>query len=273
MRKLCLCLMICLTFNAFAQEDSAKKEEVKKEKPVYTMFHMYLEYASGEMSGDPGLRALSQLDSKMTFMQNFRNAPWLSMGVIAQVSWNYGAARLGQKANIKKLNNPTDITLTASMGFCNIFFIGAGSDGIINPNIYHIQKLPTVKGLYDHAFTFIFSPSFYMLGNQFANGVMTQGWFDKLEMRIAYQMKFVKWFALKPEFLLNIMGTPLVSGKSIGEAFMFRFNPRLQFFYEEFSFFIEPRFYYVGDPTFFTNKERFQWEIKLGFDFTKLWLR
>ncbi|MGL4387846.1 MAG: hypothetical protein ACRCTJ_00435 [Brevinema sp.] len=285
LKLLCLLFISFIISGIYAQDSSTNKIEAsasKKGKPVYSLFHMYMEYASGELSSKVGERALSQLDTKITYLQNFKSAPWLSMGFIGQISWNYGADKLfsklvpGSKPHVAgsgKFIGPSEFNLSASVGFCDIFSVWIASTGMLSPTIFYTRQLPKVNGLYSHAFTFLLTPSFYMLGNQRNNGQLLQGWFDKLEMRVAYQMKFTKWFGLRPEFLFNFSGTPLIAGSTAREAFFFRFNPRFQFFYEEFSFFIEPRFFYVGDTSFFANKENFQWEIKIGFDITKLWLR
>ena len=253
---LTLILLTSLASNNYAQE--AAKPEI----PLFQFFHMYMEYGSGELSNPYGKRLYENLDVKMTYNQNLSGAKWLSLGFVAQVGW------MGLSDNKQSL--PQLATLSGTMGFFqNVLTLSASSEGVLAATVYYNKVLPPVKGLLSHDLTILFAPNFYASGNQYnAAGVLTQGWFDKLEMRVAYRMKFNKYVGLRPEFLFNIGGTEALKGNGRA-AFSFRFNPRLQFYAEQFSFFIEPRFFFVGDRNFATAlnaNNGFFWEIKVGFD-------
>ena len=253
---LTLILLTSLASNNYAQE--AAKPEI----PLFQFFHMYMEYGSGELSNPYGERMFENLDVKMTYNQNLSGAKWLSLGFVGQVSWD-GFTQT-------KMATPNKMLLSATMGFFqNMLTLSVSSQGIFAATLYYNKVLPATPGLYSHDLTILFAPNFYGGGNQYnAAGVLTDGWFDKLEMRVAYRMKFNKYVGLRPEFLFNINGTEALKGN--GKAsFMFRFNPRLQFYAEQFSFFIEPRFFFVGDlglAKMVNADDGFFWEIKVGFD-------
>lgn len=252
---LTLILLTSLASNNYAQE--AAKPEI----PLFQFFHMYMEYGSGEFSNPYGERQYENLDVKMTYNQNLSGAKWLSLGFIGQVVW-YAPSKA-------KLIAPQDMQLSATMGFFqNKFTLSLSSKGVFAATLYYNKVLPATPGLYSHDLTILFAPNFYFGKTQYDGSGLTQGWFDKLEMRVAYRMKFNQYVGLRPEFLFNIGGTEALKGNGRA-SFSFRFNPRLQFYAEQFSFFIEPRFFFVGnrgDYVKLNTDNGFFWEIKVGFD-------
>ena len=245
---LTLIILTSIASNNYAQE--AAKPEI----PLFQFFHMYMEYGSGELSNPFGERMFENLDVKMTYNQNLSSAKWLSLGFVGQVSWDgYGQT---------KMPAPNKMLLSATMGFFqNMFTLSVSSQGIFAATLYYNKVLPATPGLYSHDLTILFAPNFYLAGDK-------DDWFDKLEMRVAYRMKFNKYVGLRPEFLFNIGGAEALKGNGRA-SFMFRFNPRLQFYAEQFSFFIEPRFFFVGDRNYYkglNTDDGFFWEIKVGFD-------
>ena len=267
---LTLILLTSLVNNNYAQE--AEQPEV----PLFQFFHMYMEYGSGELSNPYGERLFENLDVKMTYNQNFRGAKWLSLGFIGQVTWDNPSMAKPKPslsdpgAMTSRMAVPNKMLLSATMGFFqNMLTLSASTEGIIATTVYYNKVLPPTPGLYSHDLTILFAPNFYAGGNKYNDaGILTQGWFDKLEMRVAYRMKFNQYVGLRPEFLFNITGTEALKGNGRA-SFMFRFNPRLQFYAEQFSFFIEPRFFFVGDRNFYgplNSDSGFFWEIKVGFD-------
>ncbi|MGL4676336.1 MAG: hypothetical protein ACRCWI_01550 [Brevinema sp.] len=272
-------LILIVVNNTYAQEET---ENTKVNTPLYSLFFMYMEYGFGEMSSPLGFRLLENMDVKMTYMQNFNNARWLTIGFTAQAQW------IPILSNKKKpdgsvqfigMENPTTLSLAASIGFLNnLFSVGVDVKGALGLPITYIKSLPPMPGLYAHTLTILLHPCFYLTGNQYdENGVFTRGWLDKIELRVMYGMKFTSWFGLGLWFLWNVGGTDLIKA-SMGlapakHAMMFRFNPRILFYWEDFSFFFEPRFYWFGNSTLFANKSEFQWEFKVGIDFAKFMTR
>ena len=83
-------------------------------------------------------------------------------------------------------------------------------------------------------------------------------------------MRFNDWFALRPEIQFKILSGAQTSFK---DWYWIRFNPRLQFFLEEWTFFFEPRLFYGGIfkmGTSEANKKGLGFELKVGIDLTKL---
>ena len=164
--------------------------------------------------------------------------------------------------------------MSGTVGFINnIFTLAGSSKGDASLTVYYNKVLPKPGNFYQQDITILAAPTFFMPGDQKKDGRLTQGWFDKLEIRFAYRIKFNKYFGIRPEILLNISGTPLLAGRPFKDSVMFRFNPRIQAYYGDFSFFVEPRFFYFGDSSFFADKKNFQWEMKVGFDIAKFTLR
>ena len=260
---LTLILLTSLASNNYAQE--AAKPEI----PLFQFFHMYMEYGSGELSNPFGERMMENLDVKMTYNQNLSSVKWLSLGFVGQVSWDNPSMErrdvhpiFGDIGTTAKMVAPNKMILSGTVGFFqNMFTLSISSQGIFATTLYYNKVLPATPGLYSHDLTILFAPNFYLAGDK-------SNWFDKLEMRVAYRMKFNKYVGLRPEFLFNIGGTEALKGNARA-SFIFRFNPRLQFYAEQFSFFIEPRFFFVGDlglAKMVNADNGFFWEIKVGFD-------
>ncbi|MGL5254571.1 MAG: hypothetical protein ACRC9L_06230 [Brevinema sp.] len=283
MKKLVIfSLVVLLGARGYGQETSANSVKAPASSaapnrwgPVFSFFNIYFEYGTGELSAPIGQRGMSALDSKMTYSQNFSSARWLTMGFVAQALWLPTAQRL-LTPGLTKLSSPFSMDLSGTIGVFNILTFSVSSQGTMGPFIWWNYRLPNSGRMYSHTFIFMLDARFYILGTQTSASTITQSAFDSLEIRVAYQMRFVKWFALRPEFQFVINGTIMARTTAL-DAFRLRFNPRLQFFWEEASFFIEPRFFWFGNGQVAINRfadgKNFQWEIKFGFDITKFVIR
>ena len=174
------------------------------------------------------------------------------------------------------------VELTGNMYLFNTFSLGFTSTGDFVFVMYLNKKLPDVPAFKSHTLTLMAQQNIYLRGNQYTynnDGTKTlnQGWYDGTEFRVAYQMRFNDWFAFRPEVQFKILSGAQTAFK---DWYWIRFNPRLQFFLEEWTFFIEPRLFYggifkqdmsalgIGHSEF--NKNGWGFELKVGIDLTKL---
>ncbi|ADG72119.1 hypothetical protein [Brachyspira murdochii] len=243
------------------------------------MLSFYVEYASGDLTGlgsnPKGARTMENFDTKLTYLQTLKSVPWLGFGFIFQAQYDNltGWNRIEGNRPGKNLANPFNyLELTANVHFLNTFSLGLTSSGDFVFVMYLNKKLPDVAAFKSHSITFMAQQNIYLRGNQYDpnSGKLTQGWYDGTEFRVAYQMRFNDWFALRPEIQFKILSGAQTDFNS---WYWIRFNPRLQFFLEEWTFFFEPRLFYGGIfkmGTSEANKKGLGFELKVGIDLTKL---
>ncbi|OEJ14378.1 hypothetical protein BFL38_06000 [Brachyspira hampsonii] len=243
------------------------------------MLSFYIEYASGDLTGlgsnPKGARTMENFDTKLTYLQTLKSVPWLGFGFIFQAQYDNleGWNKIEGNRPGKNLANPFNyLELTANVHFLNTFSLGLTSSGDFVFMMYLNKRLPDVAAFKSHSITVMAQQNIYIRGNQYdpASGRLTQGWYDGTEFRIAYQMRFNDWFALRPEIQFKILSGAQTSFK---DWYWIRFNPRLQFFLEEWTFFFEPRLFYGGIfkmGTSEANKQGLGFELKVGIDLTKL---
>ena len=245
------------------------------------MLSFYVEYASGDLTGlgsnPKGARNMENFDTKLTYLQTLKSVPWLGFGFILQTQFDnpsvYSPTWKEGSRTGKNTSNPfSSVELTANVHFLNTFSLGLTSSGDFVFVMYLNKKLPDVAAFKSHSLTFMAQQNIYLRGNQYDpnSGKLTQGWYDGTEFRVAYQMRFNDWFALRPEIQFKILSGAQTSFK---DWYWIRFNPRLQFFLEEWTFFIEPRLFYGGIfkmGTSEANKKGLGFELKVGIDLTKL---
>ncbi|ASJ21016.1 hypothetical protein [Brachyspira hampsonii] len=252
------------------------------------MLSFYVEYASGDLTSlgtDPkAKRMMENFDTKLTYLQTLKSVPWLGFGFIFQAQFDNPSVydptwKEGSRPG-KNTSNPfSNIELTANVHFLNTFSLGLTSSGDFVFMMYLNKRLPDVAAFKSHSLTFMAQQNIYIRGNQYdaKTGALTQGWYDGTEFRVAYQMRFNDWFALRPEIQFKILSG---AQTDFNKWYWIRFNPRLQFFLEEWTFFIEPRLFYggifkqdmsalgIGSSEF--NKNGWGFELKVGIDLTKL---
>lgn len=248
----------------------------------------YIEYASGDLTSlgtDPkAKRMMENFDTKLTYFQTLKNAPWLGFGFILQAQFDNPSVydptwKEGSRTGKNSSNPFSMVELTGNMHLFNTFSLGFTSTGDFVFVMYLNKKLPDVPAFKSHTLTLMAQQNIYLRGNQYNSqtGALTQGWYDGTEFRVAYQMRFNDWFAFRPEIQFKILSGAQTSFK---DWYWIRFNPRLQFFLEEWTFFIEPRLFYggifkqdmsalgIGHSEF--NKNGWGFELKVGIDLTKL---
>lgn len=269
--------------------------------PAYQFFNVYpgsmkflsfyIEYASGDLTSlgtDPkAKRMMENFDTKLTYFQTLKNAPWLGFGFILQAQFDNPSVydptwKEGSRTGKNSSNPFSMVELTGNMYLFNTFSLGFTSTGDFVFVMYLNKKLPDVAAFKSHTLTLMAQQNIYLRGNQYTynnDGTKTlnQGWYDGTEFRVAYQMRFNDWFAFRPEIQFKILSGAQTSFK---DWYWIRFNPRLQFFLEEWTFFIEPRLFYggifkqdmsalgIGSSQF--NKNGWGFELKVGIDLTKL---
>ena len=269
--------------------------------PAYQFFNVYpgsmkflsfyIEYASGDLTSlgtDPkAKRMMENFDTKLTYFQTLKNAPWLGFGFILQAQFDNPSVydptwKEGSRTGKNSSNPFSMVELTGNMYLFNTFSLGFTSTGDFVFVMYLNKKLPDVPAFKSHTLTLMAQQNIYLRGNQYTynnDGTKTlnQGWYDGTEFRVAYQMRFNDWFAFRPEIQFKILSGAQTSFK---DWYWIRFNPRLQFFLEEWTFFIEPRLFYggifkqdmsalgIGSSQF--NKNGWGFELKVGIDLTKL---
>lgn len=256
------------------------------------LLNFYFEYGSGDLSGlgkdFKNKRMLENLDSKLTYLQTLKSVPWLGFGFTLQAQFDnpsiYDPSWREGSRNGKNTSNPLSmLELGGNIFFLNIFNIGFSSSGDIVLSIYWNKKLPDVSPFKSHTLTFAAKQSIFIRGNQYVfdeitkQNKLTQGWYDGSEFRIAYQMKFTDYFALRPEFQFCIFSSAQIDFKN---SYWIRFNPRLQFFLEDWTLFVEPRIFYgdmfkkdlssLGISYSDFNKNGWAFEIKVGIDLTRV---
>ncbi|WP_416515109.1 hypothetical protein [Brachyspira hyodysenteriae] len=252
------------------------------------MLSFYIEYASGDLTSlgtDPkAKRMMENFDTKLTYMQTLKSAPWLGFGFIFQAQFDNPSVydptwKEGSRSGKNSSNPFSSVELTGNMYLFNTFSLGFTSTGDFVFVMYLNKKLPDVAAFKSHSITFMAQQNIYLRGNQYDpnTGKLNQGWYDGTEFRVAYQMRFNDWFALRPEIQFKILSG---AQTSFNDWYWIRFNPRLQFFLEEWTFFIEPRLFYggifkqdmsaagIGHSEF--NKNGWGFELKVGIDLTKL---
>ena len=269
--------------------------------PAYQFFNVYpgsmkflsfyIEYASGDLTSlgtDPkAKRMMENFDTKLTYFQTLKNAPWLGFGFILQAQFDNPSVydptwKEGSRTGKNSSNPFSMVELTGNMYLFNTFSLGFTSTGDFVFVMYLNKKLPDVAAFKSHTLTLMAQQNIYLRGNQYTynnDGTKTlnQGWYDGTEFRVAYRMRFNDWFAFRPEIQFKILSGAQTSFK---DWYWIRFNPRLQFFLEEWTFFIEPRLFYggifkqdmsalgIGSSQF--NKNGWGFELKVGIDLTKL---
>lgn len=269
--------------------------------PAYQFFNVYpgsmkflsfyIEYASGDLTSlgtDPkAKRMMENFDTKLTYFQTLKNAAWLGFGFILQAQFDNPSVydptwKEGSRTGKNSSNPFSMVELTGNMYLFNTFSLGFTSTGNFVFVMYLNKKLPDVPAFKSHTLTLMAQQNIYLRGNQYTynnDGTKTlnQGWYDGTEFRVAYQMRFNDWFAFRPEIQFKILSGAQTSFK---DWYWIRFNPRLQFFLEEWTFFIEPRLFYggifkqdmsalgIGSSQF--NKNGWGFELKVGIDLTKL---
>lgn len=257
----------------------------------FKMLNFYVEYATGDLSSlgkDPkGKRGGENFDTKLTYLHTLKKVPWLGFGFILQAQFDQPSAynpswKEGSRAGKNSSNPFSMVELTANVTFLNTFSLGLSSSGDLGLAIYLNKRLPQVSAFRSHSLTFMAQQYFYIRGNQYTNNngggrTLTQGWYDGTEFRIAYQMRINEWFAFRPELQFKIFSG---AQTQFNNWYWIRFNPRFQFFLEEWTFFIEPRLFYGGlwkrdlSPLGFGysdfNKNGWAIELKVGIDLTKL---
>lgn len=257
----------------------------------FKMLNFYVEYATGDLSSlgkDPkAKRSGENFDTKLTYLHTLKKAPWLGFGFIFQTQFDQPSAynptwKEGSRPG-KNTSSPFSmVELTANVTFLNTFSLGLSSSGDFGIAIYWNKRLPQVEAFRSHSFIFMAQQYFYIRGNQYTNNTgggrtLTQGWYDGSEFRVAYQMRINEWFAFRPEIQFKILSG---AQTAFNDWYWIRFNPRLQFFLEEWTFFIEPRLFYgglwkrnmsaLGFGYSDFNKNGWGIELKVGIDLTKL---
>lgn len=256
----------------------------------FKMLNFYVEYATGDLSGlgtDPkGKRNGENFDTKLTYLQTLKKAPWLGFGFILQTQFDmpnvYSRWKEGERSG-KNTSNPFSmVELSANMTLLNTFNLGFSSSGDFVFLLRWDKRLPQVAAFRSHSFTFFFQQNIYVRGNQYTTDTgggrtLTQGWYDGTDIRVAYQMRINEWFAFRPEIQFKVLSG---AQTSFNDWYWIRFNPRLQFFLEDWGFFIEPRLFYGGifkrnmSALGFSysefNKKGWGIELKVGIDLTKL---
>ena len=212
--------------------------------------NFYVEYATGDLSSlgkdSKAKRSGENFDTKLTYWQTLKKAPWLGFGFILQTQFDQPSAythtwKEGERSG-KNTGNPFSmVELTANAYFLNTFGLGFSSSGDFVFAMYLNKRLPQVSAFRSHSITFMIQQNIYLRGNQFTNGSLSQGWYDGSEFRIAYQMRVNEWFAFRPELQFKILSG---AQTKFNTSYWIRFNPRFQFFLEEWTFFIEPRLFY-----------------------------
>ena len=274
----------------FAQAQSS-------ENPTYDFFgvyngsmkflNFYVEYATGDLSSlgkdSKAKRSGENFDTKLTYWQTLKKAPWLGFGFILQTQFDQPSAyttptwREGSREG-KNTSDPFSmVELTANAYFLNTFGLGFSSSGDFVFTMYLNKRLPQVSVFRSHSITFMIQQNIYLRGNQYTNGSLSQGWYDGTEFRVAYQMRVNEWFAFRPELQFKIFSG---AQTKFNNWYWIRFNPRFQFFLEEWTFFIEPRLFYggiwkqnlsaLGFGYSEFNKKGWGIELKVGIDLTKL---
>lgn len=273
----------------FAQGESSQN-------PIYDFFgvyngsmkflNFYVEYATGDLSSlgkdSKAKRNGENFDTKLTYRQTLKKAPWLGFGFVLQAVFDQPSAydpnwKEGSRSN-KNTSNPfSSVSLSANATFLNTFSFSFSSSGDFQFSLFLNKRLPQVSVFRSHTITFMFQQDIFIRGNQYVNNTLTQGWYDGTEFRIAYQMRINEWFAFRPELQFKILAG---AQTKFSDSYWIRFNPRLQFFLEEWTFFIEPRLFYggiwkkdlrplgIGYSQF--NKDGWAIELKVGIDLTKL---
>ena len=248
--------------------------------------NFYVEYATGDLSSlgkdSKAKRSGENFDTKLTYWQTLKKAPWLGFGFILQTQFDQPSVyatnwKEGERSG-KNTGNPFSfVELTANAYFLNTFGIGFSSSGDLVFSMFLNKRLPQVSAFRSHSITFMIQQNIYLRGNQFTNGSLSQGWYDGSEFRIAYQMRVNEWFAFRPELQFKILSG---AQTKFNTSYWIRFNPRFQFFLEEWTFFIEPRLFYgelykqdrssLGFGYSEFNKNGWAIELKVGIDLTKL---
>lgn len=253
--------------------------------------NFYVEYGTGDLSSlgkDPkaNKRNGENFDTKLTYRQTLKKAPWLGFGFVLQTIFDkpslYSEWKEGNREG-KNTGDPfSSVSLSANAYFLNTFSIGLSSSGVFNFTMFLNKRLPQVSAFRSHAITFMIQQDIFIRGNQYTNneegqGILSQGWYDGTEFRVAYQMRINEWFAFRPELQFKIFAG---AQTKFNDWYWIRFNPRFQFFVEEWTFFVEPRLFYggfwkrdmssqgIGYSQF--NKDGWAIELKVGIDLTKL---
>lgn len=254
--------------------------------------NFYVEYGTGDLSSlgkDPKAKRNGEtFDTKLAYWQTIKKAPWLGFGFVLQSMFDNptiydGSWKEGSRKG-KNTGNPFSmVELTANAHFLNTFSAGFTSSGNFVFTMYLNKRLPQVSAFRSHAITFMIQQNIYLRGNQYTNNkdtgqsYLSQGWYDGTEFRVAYQMRINEWFAFRPELQFKIFAG---AQTKFNDWYWIRFNPRLQFFLEEWTFFVEPRLFYggiykrdlssqgIGYSQF--NKDGWAIELKVGIDLTKL---
>ncbi len=248
--------------------------------------NFYVEYATGDLSSlgkdSKAKRNGENFDTKLTYRQTIKKAPWLGFGFVLQTVFDKPSAydnkwKEGSRSG-KNTGDPfSSVSLSANAYFLNTFGLGLSSSGDFTFSIFLNKSLPQVAAFRSHSLTFMFQQDIFIRGNQYVDNTLTQGWYDGTEFRIAYQMRINEWFAFRPELQFKIFAS---AQTKFNDWYWIRFNPRLQFFVEEWTFFIEPRLFYggiwkrdmssygIGYSQF--NKDGWAIELKVGIDLTKL---
>ena len=113
--------------------------------------------------------------------------------------------------------------------------LGFSSSGDFVFSMYLNKRLPQISALRSHSITFMIQQNIYLRGNQYTNGSLSQGWYDGTEFRVAYQMRVNEWFAFRPELQFKIFSG---AQTKFNNWYWIRFNPRFQFFLEQWTFFM-----------------------------------
>lgn len=250
------------------------------------VLNFYVEYATGDLTvlekSPKSKRFMENFDTKLSYIQTLNSAPWLGFGFIFQAQYDNLDNWNGIEGNrpSKNISNPFSlIELTANAYLLNTFSFGLTSSGDFVFLMHFNKKLPGVSVFKSHSITIMAQQNIYLRGNQYNpnSGALTQGWYDGSEFRLAYQMRFNDWFAIRPEIQFKILS---IAQTDFNKAYWIRFNPRLQFFLEEWTLFIEPRLFYggvfkqdlskVGFGYSELNKDGLAFELKVGIDLTKI---
>ena len=296
MRKLFFIIAVICVFvtQLFSQSNNVENQALSFFN-VYPgsmgFLNFYMEYASGDLTSlgknPKAKRNMENLDTKLTYWQTLKKLPWMGFGFILQTMFDNPSTydptwKEGSRPGKNSSNPFSMVELTGNIYFLNTFSLGLSSSGDFVFVMYLNKKLPEVKAFKSHSITFMAQLNVFIRGNQYTtdtNGIrsLSQGWFDMAEFRVAYQMRFNDYFALRPELQFKMLSG---AQTSFNDWYWIRFNPRLQFFVEEWTFFIEPRLFYggifkqdmspigVGYSDF--NKNGWGFELKIGFDLTKL---